>query len=319
MIAADTVVTAERALLFVSGKGGSGKTTVAATLGVAAARRDRRTIICEVDGAENVARAFGSPPGARGELRHARNLWSLSLDTREALREWMRRQPGGAVAAAVLSRSPAFEHFVDAAPGAKELIAIGKLLDLAGRSPDHGRPVHYELVVVDAPSTGHAVGMVGAPGAVSGAALAGPVGTQAGALRDVLADPLVTGYVGVSLPEEMSIVEVLELERGLGEVIGRGLDLIVVNGMYPDRFTDEEANRLEELSGRPDAPGALRAALAAHRRARRHAEYVSRLLERTRTPLVTLPYLFAPTIGPLQFETLALELERPARRDRALP
>jgi anion-transporting ArsA/GET3 family ATPase len=301
----------DKALLFVSGKGGAGKTTVAATLAVAAARRDRRTIICELAGAENVARAFGAPSGARGEIRHTRNLWSLSLDTREALREWMRRQPGGKVAAGVLGRSPAFEHFVAAAPGAKELIAIGKVLDLAGRAPDHVRPDPYELVVVDAPSTGHAVGMVAAPGAISEAASVGPVGTQAGALRDVLTDPQVTGYVGVSLPEEMSVVEVLELERRLCEVIGRGLDLIVVNGVHPDRFTDEEARRLAELAARPDAPGALHAALMAHRRARRHAAHVSRLQERTRTPVVTLPYLFVPTVGPREYEALALELGRP--------
>ena len=86
-------------------------------------------------------------------------LWSLSVDPQEALEEWLRRQPGGAAAVAVLTRSEAFAHFVAAAPGAKEIVTIGKAIDLARQteSPD------FDLVVADAPSTGHALGMLDAP------------------------------------------------------------------------------------------------------------------------------------------------------------
>jgi hypothetical protein len=114
----------------------------------------------------------------------------------------------------VLSRSPAFAHFVAAAPGAKKPITIGKLLNFAG-----------VLVVIDAPSTGHALGMVAAPSAVGESAPRGPVGAQARLLHEVLADPRTTGYVGVSLPGEMSVREVLELDRGVRDALGRGLDL----------------------------------------------------------------------------------------------
>jgi anion-transporting ArsA/GET3 family ATPase len=301
----------EKVVLFVSGKGGSGKTTVATALGVAAARRGRRTIVCDLAGVGTVARAFGITARTGVEIRLRQNLWSLSLDAKSALREWLRRQPGGRVADAALSHSPAFAHFVAAAPGAKELIAIGKVLDLAGRGPDRARAAPYELVVVDAPSTGHALGMIETPGAVSQATARGPVAAQAQALRRVLADPLATGYVGASLPEEMSVHEVLALERGLHNAIGRGLDVIVVNGIYPDRFTDEEAGRLQQLATEVEWHEALRAALSAHRRARRHAAYVRRLRAQAHAPVVTLPCVFAGTLGPAEYEALADELTTP--------
>jgi anion-transporting ArsA/GET3 family ATPase len=300
----------DRALVFVSGKGGSGKTTVAATLAVAGAHRSRRTIVCELAGADHIARAFGTRFGIGEEIRLEPNLWSSSIDAQQALREWLRRQPGGAVADAVLSRSPAFAHFVAAAPGAKELITIGKLLDFAGRAPDRTRAVPYDLVVIDAPSTGHALGMVAAPSAVGETAPRGPVGAQARRLHEVLADPRTTGYVGVSLPEEMSVREVLELDRGVRDALGRGLDLIVVNGVHPDRYTDEEASRLQELASRSRASGALRAALWSHRRARRHADYVRWLRDRAQAPVITLPFLFASTIGAADYAALAQDLTR---------
>ena len=301
----------EQALVFVSGKGGAGKTTVAAALAVEAAARGRRTIVCELAGATHIAPAFGRTAGMGCETRLAERLWCVTLDPREALREWLRRQPGGAVADAVLSRSRAFAHFVEAAPGAKELITIGKVLDLAGRAPD-GRRRHpaYELVVVDGPSTGHALGMLAAPASIGEVAPIGPVATQARALADVLADAEVTGYVGVSLPEEMSVREVLELEHGLDDAIGRELDVIIVNGVYPDRFSDDETQKLEALTAGPHPASALRAALCEHHRARLHAGNVRALRAQARAPVITLPYLFAPAIGPGEYGRLARELVR---------
>ena len=105
----------------------------------------------------------------------------------------------------------------------------------------------------------------------------------------------------------MAISEVLQLERELPGTVGRGLDLIVVNGLYPDRFSDEEAERLRGVAERSPA---VRVALAHHRRARAQAAHVRRLREQAEAPVVTLPYLFVPRIGPREYEALARELSR---------
>lgn len=290
----------DHALIYVSGKGGAGKTTVAAALGLAAAARGRRVLVCELEGRRQLPRAFGLREEGRDPVRLADDVWFLSIDPQRALEEWLRRQPGGAVIAGVLTRSTAFAHFVAAAPGAKELITLGKVVDLA-------RPPH-DLVVVDAPATGHALGMLAAPRTLAGVARIGPVGEQARELHGFLSDPLRTRYVGVSLPEEMSAREVLDLERGLRDAVGRAVDLIVVDGCYPDRFTEHEVATLHAAARRYPSAWAIGAALSERRRAHSHAEQVDWLRRRADAPVVTLPFLFEPELGPPEFEQLAREL-----------
>jgi anion-transporting ArsA/GET3 family ATPase len=258
----------ERDLIVVAGKGGTGKSTVAAALGIA---HGPRALVCDL---------------------------VRDIDPRAALTEWMHGQPGGAVAAAVLGRSTAFRHFVDAAPGAKELVTIGKVVDLA-RGPEH------DVVIADAPATGHALAMLAAPRTVAEVAPIGPIGAQARELDAFLRDPGRTGYVGVTLPEEMPLHELLELDAGLRKTLGRSLDLIVVNAVYPDRLTDAEAAELRALDG----GGAVRAALDEHRRGREHAERVAWLRERVAAPVVTLPFVFGE-LGPAELRALAAPLSR---------
>jgi anion-transporting ArsA/GET3 family ATPase len=266
----------EHSLVYVSGKGGAGKTTVTAALQIAAQRFGLQTVVCEVGGSHQI-------PG------------SVSIELRGALTEWIRRQPGGRLAAPVLSHSRAFGPFVDAAPGAKELVTVGKFIDLA-RSGDS------DTVIVDGPSTGHALGMLSAAGTVSRIASHGPIGSQARGLHDYLADAERTAYVGVSLPEEMSVHELLELDAGLHRAVGRGLDLVVVNAVFPDRFTAPEARELRRAAAQS---GAVRAALAEHRQAEAHAARTEWLRERIAAPLVTLPFLFATEIRKRELERLA--------------
>ena len=277
-----------RDLVYVTGKGGAGKTTVAAVLAIAAATTGRRTLVCELGGAHALAGAFQRRDGVA----------ELSIDPREALLDWMRAQPGGAIAAATLGHSRTFTRFVEAAPGAKELVTIGKAADLA-------RARAQDLVIVDGPATGHALAMLSAPATVGRVAPVGPVGEQARGLHDFLADSERTGFVGVSLPEEMSLHELLDLETGLHDSLGRGLELVVIDGVYPDRFTDAEAALLRQLSERTPAGGPLRSALTIHRNARAHAARVEWVRERMPAPVLTLPFVFSAELGPAEYERLA--------------
>jgi len=299
----------DRRLLYVTGKGGVGKTTVAAALGLAAAEAGRRTIVCEVAEQDRVSRAFQREGVvAETEVQLAENLWAITIDPRQALEEWLARQVGG-VGLRVLARSSAFQYFVAAAPGAKELITIAKVWELGQptRWDRHGRT--YDLVVVDAPSSGHGLAMLRTPTTFGEIARVGPIRRQAFRVRDQLADPEKTGYVAVALPEEMPVNETLELERKLPETIGVGLEAIVVNGMWPERFSagDAEAMRAAQ-DGRRDGP--LQAALTSYERARAQRSHLRRLRRATAARVVTLPYLFESEIGLPEFERLAGALAR---------
>lgn len=276
----------DRKLLFVTGKGGVGRTTVAAALGLLAARHGRRTIIVEVGEQSRVPTLFGRPvrePGVETPLLE--NLASISIDPDRALLEWL-QQLGGRVPARVLTSSSTFQYFAAAAPGAKELFCMVKIWQL---SRGRGRRPAYDLIVIDAPATGHALAMLGAPRTFGAIARIGPVAGHTREIQQLLQDEQRTAYLGVSLASEMAVSETLELQEGLERQLGRGLAAVIVNSLLPRRFSApemrliaEEArvgqNGSRELGDVRDA--ALRAAISVHERSRFQHNQVARLRRR---------------------------------------
>src|SRR5918994_956695 len=255
----------DRRLLYVTGKGGVGKTTVAAALGLAAAAAGRRTIVCEVAEQDRVSRAFKREGVvAETEVELAENLWAITIDPQRALEEWLARQIGGMGLKGV-ARPSAFGYFLGAPP--------------RGRGgARHNRT--YDLVVVDAPASGHGLAMLTTPRTFGEIARVGPIRRQAGKIADMLGDADKTGYVAVALPEEMPVVETLELGRKLEDTVGLGLEAIIVNGVWPDRFSAADVKKLRTATRNghdPAGAGALKAALAEHERARLQRGHVERL------------------------------------------
>ena len=235
----------DRAVLYVTGKGGVGKTTVAAALGLAAAKTGRRTIVCEVAEQDRMSRAFarhGVRPEQEVEL--AKDLWAITIDPHAGAGGVARQAARGGAAARVLGHSHAFQYFVAAAPGAKELITIAKVWELAQTERWDRSNRAYDLVVVDAPASGHGIGMLTTPRTFGEIARVGPIRRQATKVSEMLADPARTGYVAVALPEEMPVNETIELERRLRDAVGLGLDAIVMNAMWPERFSSADVTKL---------------------------------------------------------------------------
>jgi anion-transporting ArsA/GET3 family ATPase len=315
----------ERKLIVVTGKGGAGKSTVACALGLLAARHGRRTIVAELGRQDRMSSLFGyshaPEPGAEIELEE--NLWSTSIDPDRALIEWLRTL-GGRISTRLLASSSTFQYFAAAAPGAKELVSLIKVRELCESKRARKDRGLFDLVILDAPATGHALAMLRSPQTFAAIVRAGPLADQAGKVRELLEDPERSGYIGVAQGTEMTVTETLELEQGLRERLNRELDLIIVNGVMPRRFTREELARVSQLdasngkararkssagphrqrdggSRRPADARAIHAAaqtaLAAHERARVQQNQIARL-RRLRVAndlppdVVTVPFLF---------------------------
>jgi anion-transporting ArsA/GET3 family ATPase len=245
------------------------------------------------------------------EVELAQDLWAITIDPQRALEEWLAKQVGGGPAVRLLGHSHAFQYFVAAAPGAKELITIAKVWELAQpqRWDRHSR--NYDLVVVDAPASGHGVGMLTTPRTFGEIARVGPIRRQAEKVSALLADPARTGYVAVALPEEMPVNETIDLEGRLRRAVGSGLDAVVVNGMWPERFTAHDVTRLRaaERDGLdPAGVAGVRAALAAHERVKAQRTQLRRLTARTDAPVTTLPFVFESELELDHYRRLAAEL-----------
>lgn len=245
----------ERKLLVVTGKGGVGKTTVAAAIGLLAAARGLRTIVVEVGDQHRLSGLFGlAPPNPGVERELQEGLSSISIDPERALMEWLQAL-GGRVSGRVLASSSTFQYFAAAAPGAKELVAMVKIWELTQRQRWRGGAGAYDLVVLDAPATGHALGMLQSPRTFGAIARVGPIAGQAQRVAQLLADPARCGYLAVAHGSEMAVTETLELEDALRRELERELEAVIVNGVLPRRFTDVELRRLMRLTDGHPADG----------------------------------------------------------------
>jgi anion-transporting ArsA/GET3 family ATPase len=299
----------DKRLVFVTGKGGVGKSTVAAALGLLSARAGRRTIIAELARQQRVQNVFGAVAEPFEEVQLREGLFAISLDPQEAMEEYFRVRTGAI--GQTLGSSRVFQTFAMATPGMRELLSVGKVWELAqARRRTAGADV-YDTVIVDAPATGHGVGILRTPATFAAIARVGPIAQQARNIAATLADREFTGVLAVSTPEEMPVSETLMLERSLQEA-GLELDLTVLNAVYPRRFSSRELGELAralESSPSPLARGALRAALTEAARATLQRRQGARLRSQVGSPVLELPTVFAEELGPQELEELAGRLE----------
>jgi anion-transporting ArsA/GET3 family ATPase len=262
--------------------------------------------VAEVAARNDVTRAFEGrrQPGHYGEDELAPGLNHISIDPEDALTEYLHEQLPAPLAE-VLANSRMFGVFMAATPGMRELLSIGKVWELAQRARRTPGTKPYDLVILDAPATGHGVAILEAPRTFAGAARVGTVARQGRTIHAMLADPARTGVIAVATPEEMPVNETLALRRALRERMGLDLERVVVNGVEHSRFSADEAGR---LAGDSEP---VRAARWHHARARAHHNQLNRLRRGLDGVACTmLPQLHVLEVDAPELELLADRLER---------
>lgn len=311
----------DRELLVVTGKGGVGKTTVVAGIAWNAARLGQRVLACELDAVGNIDLSVLGPglagvghlaPSGYRPTERRPGLWTMSMDPEESLKEYLRLNLKLPLVTRIGVLSGVFDFLANAAPGVREVVTIGKVaFDVRERA--------YDLVVVDAPASGHVIGLLRAPEAINELVGVGLIRGQTAWMLDILRDPRRTGVITVTTPEEMPVTEVLELIGRLDAEAGVDLAGVVVNRVLPEPFSVPDgrvADRLRADRSRVEsrlgaaAPVMLDAASFAVEMRRTRAPHLERLLASIPdgTPTALVPWIEGAEPGPATTEAVARHL-----------
>lgn len=309
----------DRRLLFVTGKGGVGKTTVSAALARCAVARGKRVLVCEVDAKGSLAAAFEAAPVGFEAVEIEPGLFLMAMDTEASLREYLKLHLRLPLATRLGPLANVFDFVASAAPGVREILTVGKLAYEV-------REQHYDLVVVDAPASGHVVAQLSAPQAIGELVKVGLIRTQTDWMIDILSNPATTAAVLVATPEEMPVTETLELLSRIRAETDVHVAAVVVNRVLPELFNRSELALFDKLDrhgawhdalvrtqGEPAAAVVEVASLATRLRRSRN-EHLERLRSEAPDLLkLYLPFLFTRSHGAravhLLAESLADELD----------
>jgi len=303
--------------VILSGKGGVGRTTVAAALARAAAARGKRVLIAQTDAVERLGHMLGHPTPVPAHVTPlVAGIWAVNMTPRESLHEYALMVLRYEAVYRALFDNRFVRGFLSAIPGLDAHAMLGKAwwhtteVEAAG-SARAGRP-KYDLVILDGPASGHAAAMLRIPRAIAAAVPAGPLLKDARAIMATLADPKLTAMVIVTRPEELPASETVELATIARRELGVTLGPVIVNAMPPGRLAVEPVASLLDRVG--DAAGdemlARTLAMAAGERARfeRARAVIDGLTRDPGLPLVTLPWLPSTNLALREIDRLASAL-----------
>lgn len=220
---------ASRTLLAVSGKGGVGKTAVASALAALAARQGRSVLLVSTDGRGDAAALFGREDRGYVEAPLEENLRTITTDFDALLTDFVRAVSPVRLLGDRLLAVPAFRFFTRATPGLPDLLLLGKIREVLKRTRGTKDEPRYDLIVLDAPATGHALSLLALPRTILKTVPAGPLRKLALDVDALFSDPAKTALVAVAEPAELAAKETEELVAGARDAAGVATALVVVN------------------------------------------------------------------------------------------
>lgn len=305
-----------RRLVIISGKGGVGKTTIAAAVGVIAARHDLRVLVAEVEGKEALAGLFkvSELTSIPKQIRY--NLFAMNISPEEALKEYFEVQFHMKRISRPLVSSQLVDYVTTSAPGLRDILMLGKVWYMATRKRE------FDLIVLDTPASGHAVSMLRSPEGFLSAVPIGPLANHARQVVTWLQDPRYVAVCLAGLAEEMPVNETIETVAALEEQIKMNVELVLTNMLYPAISDDPKVNKAiqalsseEELEthgvSAPVAKTLMEARdfyMERRKVQQRHRKTLHDAVGHT-ARLIDIPFVFSNSFGDRELEQVAEEIE----------
>jgi anion-transporting ArsA/GET3 family ATPase len=295
-----------RRLLFFTGKGGVGKSTVTAATALLAAERGQRVLVVEADAKGNLPGHFEQPSVGFEPREVYPGVFAMAMRTEDSLKEYLKLNLRVPVLGRLGPLARVLDFVATAAPGVKEILTVGKVC-WEVRESIEGR-AGWDLVVVDAAATGHIIGQLDAPRAIQELVSVGMVREQTDWMVELLSDPAVTALNVVATPEEMPVNETIELVARARAELSVPLGAVIVNRVLPELFTHADEETFEAIRGDepraaltervgPGVTAVLEAARLAVSLRRTRAAHLAELREAVELSMLYLPYLFVRDQG----------------------
>lgn len=279
-------------LLILTGKGGTGKTTLCSALGLIASEMGKKTLLVEVNAREDIPAIFGEKKHGYKERELIPNLYSISIDPFKAMEEYLYLRLKLRVIVERITKSALYKYLAKATPGLKELATIGKVWYLCERAGLKKGGRQYDLVILDAPSTGHGIPVLKLPETAIEAIKVGPVVSEARKVQLFLSDRQKCGLNLVSIPEEMPVSETTEFYEKAKEELNIGIDCLFINMVLPELQGIDLKNTTGSMQK-------MKGVLDYFRMRRKNQEqYVEKLRnEHKRLKIIEIPWILSTRIG----------------------
>jgi len=236
----------EHRLLFIVGKGGVGKTTVSAALGMAAGRLNKTVLLVEVGDADALGQIFETGTFPETPFKIKSNLWGVRINPKAVLQEYVKLHVNIPFIASRIVKSKIFDYIIAATPGLKEVMTLGQIWRWE-QDKTFDKSPHFDLIVVDAPATGHGVSLLILPQTLINMLVVGPIVEQTKIVHQLLIDPVKTALMLVTLPEELPVNESLEFKKIAREKIQMPVQASFINAVYPNDFSESDKHTVQNI------------------------------------------------------------------------
>lgn len=310
-----------RRLHIITGKGGVGKSTLCAAMGLVAARHGRRAIIVETDTKERMSQLFEIPPVGYQEVEIYPGLYAKNVDPDSSMEEYVLRFVRLQSVYDALFKKSFLQYWLQGMPGFREFVVLGKIWDM-GQSFGK-RHADYDMMIIDSPATGHGVSLWQLPESTRKTfGGVGPLANHAGRMRDFFGDPGHTAYHIATIPEELPYTETVELVSAMRGDLNLPLGFLLANQIPPAAYPGEagplfdklqkggaERDRLSDILGSAKLGDALVGAARSQQTKHGHGvHYIDKLAELD-APMVRLPFVYAKSYAKTAVEKLSQYLE----------